>query len=153
MRRALAAVTFGLVLLLGVGAWAARAHHGSPEPPSDPDAALAWDAAHREQQKITGTFLVATYRPDAGTIAASNTGHRCTRGHTLMVRLLWKDDASFTHGGDPGGPPDGPHQALLLTVNVPSGDICLVGASYAHDDPQPGEIYLYGPRKDLVPTR
>jgi hypothetical protein len=117
---------------------------------SDPERAIALKAAHAQQQKVTGTFLVATYRPDAGEIAASNTGHLCTRGHTLLVRLLWKDDANFDHGGVPGGPPDGPHKAALLTVNVPSGDTCLVGASYAHDDPGPGEIYLYGPRQDLV---
>jgi hypothetical protein len=148
-----AAVTIGIAVALGVGVWAARAHQGSPKPPSDPVAAVAWEAAHREQQQVTGTFLVATYRPDAGAIAASNTGHRCIRGHTLMVRLLWKDDASFTHGGVAGGePPDGPRKALLLTVNLPSGQICLVGASYAHDDPRPGEIYLYGPRQDLVPV-
>jgi hypothetical protein len=98
---------------------------------------------------VTGTFLVATYRPDSGDVAQTNTGHRCLRGHTLFVRLLWRD-ANFTHGGIVGGPPDGPHKALLLTVNVPSGDICLVGASYVDDDPRPGEIYLYGPRKDLV---
>lgn len=138
----------GVVLLAGCDQ--ADGHHASPGSDSDPQRTVALAAAHREQQTVTGTFLVATYRPDAGDIAQTNTGHRCTRGHTLEVRLLWKDDANFDHGGIVGGPPDGPHKALLLTVNVPSGDICLIGASYADDDPEPGEIYLYGPRKDLV---
>lgn len=147
-RSAAAAGCLGVALLAGCG----QANgHASPDSTSDPQRAVALAAAHTEQQTVTGTFLVATYRPAAGEIAQTNTGHRCTRGHTLLVRLLWKDDASFTHGGVIGAPPDGPHKALLLTVNVPSGDICLVGASYADDDPRPGEIYLYGPRKDLVP--
>jgi hypothetical protein len=146
---AVAVSCLGSALLAGCGQADGHASAGSS---SDPQRAVALAAAHREQKTVTGTFLVATYRPDAGYIAQTNTGHRCTRGHTLEVRLLWKDDASFTHGGVVGAPPDGPHKALLLTVNVPSGDICVVGASYADDDPRPGEIYLYGPRQDLVPS-
>jgi hypothetical protein len=151
-RRLVAAAGCIVLVLLG-GCGTGGGHDAPTGSPLDPERAVALKAAHREQQTITGTFLVATYQPDAGEIASSNTGHPCTPGHTLLIRLLWKDDASFVHGGTVGGPPDGRHKALLLTVNVPSGEICLVGASYAHDDPKPGEIYLYGSRKDLVSSR
>jgi hypothetical protein len=149
-RRLLVAGWCTVVALLG-GCGHGGTGDKTTAPKSDPERAIALAAAHSRQQTVHGTFLVATYQPDAGAIAPTNTGHRCRRGHTLLVRLLWKDDASFVHGASTGDPPDGPHKALLLTVNVPSGEICLVGASYAHDDPKQGEIYLYGPRKDLVP--
>jgi hypothetical protein len=33
------------------------------------------------------------------------------------------------------------------------GVVVALAVAGAHDDPQPGEIYLYGPRKDLVSSR
>jgi hypothetical protein len=44
------------------------------------------------------------------------------------------------------------HQALIVTADATSGVPCQIGASYgsAAADPRPGELYLYGPRKDLV---
>lgn len=136
-----------VAVLVGVGGWAAFGHHRSA---SDPEHDAALEAAHQVQKTVTGTFLVATYRPDAGQRGQSNTGHRCTRGHTVLVRLVWKDDASFDHGGVPGAPPDGPRKALIVTADATTGTPCLIGASYSHVRPRPGEIYLYGPRKDLV---
>jgi hypothetical protein len=146
-RRGVAAAGCAAALLTGchhsvAGSGAARS--------SDQERGIAQRVAHEQQEKVTGTFLVATYRPDAGDIAQSNTGHRCTAGHTLLVRLVWNKDAGFDHGGVVGAPPDGPRKALELTVNVPSGQVCLMGASYSHVRPRPGEIYLYGPRRDLV---
>ena len=39
-----------------------------------------------------------------------------------------------------------------LIWDATSGVVCLVGADYgAGSDPVPGDIYLYGPRPDLVP--
>lgn len=146
-RRRVAAAGCAAALLAGCGHSVAA---GNPAQGSDEERAIALRAAHEEEKKVTGTFLVATYRPDAGAIAQSNTGHRCTAGHTLLVRLVWNKDASFDHGGAVGAPPDGPRKALELTVNVPSGQVCLIGASYSHVKPQPGEIYLYGPGRDLV---
>jgi hypothetical protein len=137
-----------VLAVVGVGAWAvhARTHRSA-----DTERAAALKAAHTVQRTITGTFLVATYRPDAGQRGPSNTGHPCTSGATVLVRLLWKNDASFDHGASAG--PDGPRKALLVTADAVTGVPCLIGASYAHDDPQPGEIYLYGPRRDLVSPR
>jgi hypothetical protein len=137
-----------LVLVAVVATWRATAHHG----PSDPEREAALRAAHQVQATVTGTFLLATYRPDAGQRHPSNTGHACPR-HTVQVRLIWKRGASFTHGGTPGEPPDGPRQALIVTADADTGAPCLIGASYAHVRPRPGEIYLYGPGKDLLSPR
>ncbi|WP_151084345.1 hypothetical protein [Nocardioides cynanchi] len=52
--------------------------------------------------------------------------------------------ASFMHGGVPGGPPDGPRQALIVTADPATGRPCLIGASYSHVRPRPGEVLLYG---------
>ncbi len=149
-RVALVVAACVLAVVAGVSGRAAFGHHGSI---SDPERAAALKAAHQVQQGVDGTFLVATYRPDAGEHAASNTGHDCTRGHTVLVRLVWKADASFLHGGVPGAPPDGPRKALIVTADATTGTPCLIGASYAHVRPRRGETYLYGPRQDLVSPR
>jgi hypothetical protein len=137
-----------VLVVVGAGAWAVRARtHRS----ADTERAAAMKAAHSVQRTVTGTFLVATYRPDAGQHGPSNTGHPCTSGATVLVRLLWKDDASFDHGASAGR--DGHRKALLVTADAATGVPCLIGASYADDNLQPGEIYLYGPRRDLVSPR
>jgi hypothetical protein len=140
-----------VVALVLVGAGAALARHRDVT--VDAERAAALKAAHQVQASVHGTFLVATYRPDAGEKGPSNTGHPCRSGATVEVRLVWKSGASFTHGGVPGGRPDGPRQALIVTADAVNGVPCLIGASYRDVRPRPGEIYLYGPRKDLVSSR
>ena len=133
------------LLLTGCGA------HGGDSPGTasgpDPERDAALKAAHQVERRVQGTFLVATYRPDAGDRRQSNTGHPCSR-RTVQVRLEWRG-ANFSHGGSTGDD----RQALVVTANVPTGQPCLIGASYGarSSDPTPGEIYLYGPRQDLVP--
>lgn len=72
------------------------------------------------------------------------------------MRLVW-NGANFTHGASTGegeGGGSSRYQALVVTADATSGEPCLIGADYgATSDPRPGEIYLYGPRKDLVPTQ
>lgn len=65
--------------------------------------------------------------------------------------MVWKH-ANFGHGG-PGDPAGSP-QAALLTADATSGTICFVSTIYgpAASRLPTGSIYLYGPRKDLVPT-
>ncbi len=137
-----------LVALVVAGVGTALARHRNNA--TDPERAAAWKAAHTVQETVHGTFLVATYRPDAGERGPSNTGHPCPHGATVEVRLVWKAGASFAHGGVPGGPTDGPRQALIVTADAVTGVPCLIGASYRDVKPRPGEIYLYGPRRDLV---
>ena len=110
-------------------------------------------AARQVQATVHGKFLVATYRPNAGERRPSNTGHPCS-GRTVQVRLLW-NGASFNHGASTGEDANDRHQALVITADARSGVPCLIGADYGStaSDPESGEIYLYGPRKDLVPSQ
>ena len=139
------------LLMIGLAIRVYVADHGTTSP--DPERSAALQAAHRVQAKVHGSFLVATYRPNAGSHAQSNTGHPC-HGRTVLVRLEW-DGASFTHGAGMAGFAGERRQALIVTADATSGVPCLIGASYgsAAADPKPGELYLYGPRKDLVPTQ
>ena len=137
----------GVVALLLTGCGSDRAAPGGQAAQPDPERDAALEAAHQVQGRVEGTFLVATYRPDAGERRQSNTGQPCS-GRTVQVRLEWRG-ANFSHGGSTGDD----RQALIVTANVATGQPCLIGASYGarSSDPTPGEIYLYGPRKDLVP--
>jgi hypothetical protein len=69
----------------------------------------------------------------------------------VLVRLVW-NGANFGHGAGMAGYANERHQALIVTADATSGVPCQIGASYgsAAADPRPGELYLYGPRKDLV---
>lgn len=135
-----------VLLLVGLAVYVYVADYGTGNPHAERAAAIK--AARQVQATTHGTFWVATYRPNAGEHQQSNTGHSCF-GRTVLVRLLWKV-ASFGHGGDGNGP-DTP-QAALVTADATSGTVCFVSSSYGPGSvPTPGEIYLYGPRKDLVP--
>jgi hypothetical protein len=136
--------------ILGGGAWAVHARmHRSPAT----EHAAALKAAHSVQETVHGTFLVATYRPDAGEHGPSNTGHACTSGATVEVQLSWRADAGFSHGAGMAGRPARPRKALLVTADAVTGVPCLISAEYGRIKPQPGGIYLYGPRRDLVSSR
>ena len=140
-----------VVLVAGCGAHRSVAHDGAST--SDPERAAALKAARTAQATVPCKLLVATYKPNAGERGQSNTGHSCS-GRTVQVRLLW-NGASFNHGASTGESAKDQHQALVVTADATSGVPCLIGADYGAtaSDPRPGEIYLYGPRKDLVPTQ
>jgi hypothetical protein len=153
-RRLALIVTVACAVLLAGGVvaalatWRAAAHHGG----TGTERLAALRAAHQVKATVRGTFLLATYQPDAGQRGQSNTGHPCPR-HTVQVRLIWKDDANFTHGGVPGAPPDGPRKALIVTADAATGVPCMIGASYSHVRPGPDEIYLFGPWKSGLSPR
>jgi hypothetical protein len=108
--------------------------------------AAALKTAHQVQATVTGTFVSATAWAGPGQVRDSNTGHTCTSGRVVHVRLIWMAGASFMHGGTVGAPRDGPRQALIVTADAATGQPCLIGASYSHVQPRPGETFLYGPR-------
>jgi hypothetical protein len=93
------------------------------------DIAIATRAAKDEQRRIIGRFVGATAREQ--------------RPGLLRVRLVW-DSANFTHGGLPGGPPDGPRQALLFRVRIADGHVSGLGARYRDVGADSDETLLYG---------
>lgn len=104
---------------------------------------LAVRTAEEAQSKVTGTFVGAT-AVARGTPGLGKQG--CTDTRLIRIRIVWKADASFYHGGVPGGPPDGPRKAQLITINAATGDICRQGASYRNVGASSGETLLYGSR-------
>jgi len=107
------------------------------------DHALALRIAHEQQRKVKGTFIGATAFTSTGT--PFDPQGQCDNGMAyLNVRLVWKADANFVHGGVPGGPPDGPRKALLVTADRGTGKVCEIGAMYRAVGANPGETLLYG---------
>jgi hypothetical protein len=142
----------GAVAVVGLLVAALVAHlyvtaYGTGDPQSERAAALK--AARQIQAKTDGRLWVAAYRPNAGAHEQSNTGRACF-GRTVEVRMVWKD-ASFGNGGSSDAS-DTP-KALILTADATSGTVCFVSAEYgaAAADLPAGSIYLYGPRRALVP--
>jgi hypothetical protein len=94
---------------------------------------LASATARQAESTVTGTFIGATAYVAQG-------ADRCP----VHIRLVWKADANFVHGGVPGLPPDGPRKALLLSVDPQTGDVCGTSAKYRDVGAAAGETLLYG---------
>jgi PASTA domain len=94
---------------------------------------LAVATAKQVQNTVTGTFIGAT-------AFAAEGPERCP----LHIRLVWRADASFVHGGVPGLPPDGPRKALLISVDPQTGDVCGTSAKYRDVGAAADETLLYG---------
>ena len=122
--------------------------YGTGDPRSERRA--AWRAARYEQGKLHTPVLVATYQPNAGAHEESNTGHACF-GRTVLVRLVVGDNAGLATGNAGGTDPPG-HEAVLATADATSGTVCFVsvGVGSVTADPRPDEVYLFGPREDLL---
>jgi hypothetical protein len=135
------------LLLVAVVVHVYIAAYGTGDPQAERAAALK--AARHDQVTTRGRLWVAAYTPNAGAHEQSNTGHSCF-GRTVEVRMVWKH-ASFGNGGL-GDTPDHP-QAAILTADATSGTVCFISAMYGPAAARlpAGSIYLYGPRKDLVP--
>lgn len=118
---------------------ARRGGHGL----SRAELSLATRIAKHRQREVTGTFIGATAFATHGT--PFDRGSACdTDRRYVNVRLVWKADANFVHGGVAGAPPDGPRKAALITVDAKTGHICESGAMYAHVGAAPYETLLYG---------
>lgn len=140
-------VTAVVGLLVAILAHVYITAYGTGDPQAERAAALK--AARHDQVTTKGRLWVAAYTPNSGAHEQSNTGHSCF-GRTVEVRMVWKH-ANFGNGGL-GDTPDHP-QAAILTADATSGTVCFVSAMYGPAAARlpPGSIYLYGPRKDLVP--
>jgi hypothetical protein len=72
----------------------------------------------------------ATVIERRGKVRDSNTGHRCTSGRELQIKLIGKFPHTVTtgHAVSPGSPdPDFTVRAMLITADADSGLACLIG--------------------------
>ena len=93
---------------------------------------------------VTSASVVA--RP--GTVKDSNTGHPCTSGRELRIRLIGKFPHTVTtgHPVEPGVPtPDFTVRAMNVTADAESGLACLIGVQTSENGkvkPLPGSTML-----------
>ena len=94
---------------------------------------VAVRTAKEVQAGVKGTFIGATAIASNGRVPGWDSQHACGDGRLVRIRLVWKADANFVHSGVPGGPPDGPRKALLVTIDPVTGNmfsrVRLIGAS------------------------
>lgn len=76
-----------------------------------------------------------------GKVKDSNTGHPCTSGRLLQIKLIGKFPHVVTtgHSVPPGSPaPDFTVRAMIVTADAESGLACLIGVQTAENgEPKP----------------
>lgn len=93
---------------------------------------------------MTSASVIA--RP--GTVQDSNTGHPCTSGRELQIRLIGEFPHTVTSGHpvEPGAStPDFTVRALSITADAGSGLACLIGVQTGENGtvkPLPGSTML-----------
>lgn len=133
----------GVALKSGIGHWAQPAgqpaDHGSL---SDHEFAVAVDIARQQADKTAISITSATATVGIGTVAESNTGHPCTSGTLLHIKLI--GEFNIQHGGSPddSGHYD-PVSAVLITADPDSGDACLITVQTGDVAPDPGATILF----------
>ena len=83
----------------------------------------------------------ATVIERPGKVKDSNTGHPCTSGRELQIKLIGKFPHTVTTGHDvpPGSPvPDFTVRAMVITADAESGLPCLIGVQTGENgEPKP----------------
>lgn len=118
----LLALASALALLAACGSGGASGsptRHGSL---SAHEFAVATRIARSEADREAKTITSATATAAEGTLRDSNTGHPCTSGRLLQIKLLGTFNTDTA--GVPGG--SGPVTELDITADPDSGRACLI---------------------------
>lgn len=94
--------------------------------------AVARQAIADQGATVSGAYVMER----SGKIRDSNTGHRCTSGHELQIKLIGKFPHTVTTGHPvlPGSPtPDFTVRAMIITADAESGLACLIGVQTGED--------------------
>ncbi len=118
-------------------------HPDAQRPPSISDSdivtaeAIARDVIADQDATVTSATVVSR----AGTVRQSNTGHPCTSGRELRIKLIGDFPHTVTtgHTVKPGEPmPDITVRAVLITADPATGLACLIGVQTAENgEPRP----------------
>lgn len=100
------------------------------------------DAVVRQTIKGQGASVSsATVIERPGKVKDSNTGHPCTSGRELQIKLIGKFPHTVTtgHPVPPGSPtPDFTVRAMIVTADAKSGLVCLIGVQTGENgEPRP----------------
>jgi hypothetical protein len=135
-------------LPLMVGCSSAQTPRATPGPSgtslSQDDVVRAETVAYQAIADIRGVSVssaTAVERSGRVEVKDSNTGHPCTSGHELEIKLVGKFPHEVTSGHpvQPGSPtPDFRVRAIILTADAESGLVCLNSVQDGEDgEPQP----------------
>lgn len=97
-------------------------------------------ARHEAKLRTTLSIDSATAKVVRGRVLDSNTGHRCTFGTLLKIKVIGVFTYNYT--GTPGGD-QGPVHAVLITADPESGNTCLFGVQPGHITPDAGSTVLF----------
>jgi hypothetical protein len=106
--------------------------------------AVARDVITSQGATVTSASVIAR----SGTVQESNTGHPCTSGRELQIKLIGDFPQTLTtgHPVKPGAPtPDFTVRAMTITADADSGHACLIGVQSAEQgepEPVPGSTPL-----------
>lgn len=144
-------VTFILLALL-VACSSAKSPDATPEESSstisEEEVAKAEAVAREVIAEHGASVDSASVTARLGTVEDSNTGHPCTSGRELRIKLIGDFPRTVTtgHPMKPGSPqPDFAVRAMVITADAESGIACLIGVQTAENGepkPQPGSTAL-----------
>ena len=115
---------------------------------SQDEIAKAEAAARQVIADQGATVSSATVIERQGKVRDSNTGHPCTSGRELQIKLIGKFAHTVTtgHPVPPGSPtPDFTVRAMIITADAESGLACLISVQTGEDGgpkPLPGGTML-----------
>ncbi len=110
------------------------------------DFETAKNIALREAEQSARTITSATATRSAGTVLDSNTGHKCTSGSVLRIKLI--GTFNIVTGGQPvpsgsANPEDFQVHGVLVTADPDTARTCLIGAQTGNVEPDPGATVLF----------
>ncbi len=115
---------------------------------SQGEVAKADAVAHRVIEDQGATVSGASVLARPGRVADSDTGHPCTSGRELRIKLIGTFPHTVTtgHPVPPGSPaPDFTVRAMIVTADAESGRACLIGVQTGERgkvEPLPGGTIL-----------
>jgi len=131
---------------------AAESPHATPESAtsslSQDEIAKAEAVARKVIADQGASVTNASVIAQRGRVTDSNTGHPCTSGRKLQIKLIgdFPHNVTTGHPVKPGSPlPDFTVRAMLITADAESGRACLIGVQTAENGepkPLPGSTIL-----------
>ena len=113
---------------------------------SPQDYETARNIALHEAEKSARSVTSATATRTAGSVTQSNTGHACTSGSVLHIKLIGEFNIVVSgypiHQGATATPDFTPH-AVVITADPATGEPCLISVQTGTVAPDPGAAVLF----------
>lgn len=116
-------------------------------PLTDREFSIAVAIARRETARTARSITNATATVGKGRVRDSNTGHRCTSGTLLHIKVL--GDFNIVTGGriflsgSTAQPGDQTVHAVLITADPHSAQACLISVQTGQVSRDPGAVVLF----------